>query len=75
VVSVVVGLRKMSISSLEAFQMIDKSRKLTWSLASSVGLSCRLRCMELRVLCCGVRVGAGGIVNYHKLSTDISTHQ
>jgi len=47
VVSVVVGLRKMSISNWEAFLMIDKSRKLTRSLASSVGLSCRLRCMEL----------------------------
>ena len=46
-VSVVVGLRKMSISSWEAFLMFDRSRKLTQSLASSVGLSCRLRCMEL----------------------------
>ena len=45
-VSVVVGLRKMSISSWEAFLMIDKSRKLTRSLASTVWLSCRLRCME-----------------------------
>jgi hypothetical protein len=26
--------------------MIDKSRKLTRSLASTVWLSCRLRCME-----------------------------
>ena len=46
-VSMVMGLRKMSISRWEAFLMIDKSRKLTRSLASSVGLSCRLRCMEL----------------------------
>ena len=46
-VSVVVGLQKMSISSWEAFLMIDKSRKLTRLLVSSVGLSCRLQCMEL----------------------------
>ena len=46
-VSVVVVLQKMSVSSLEVFQMIDKSRKLSRSLPSSVGLSCRLRCMEL----------------------------
>ena len=56
-VLVVVGLRKMLISSWDVFLMIDKSRKLIWSLASSVGLSCRLQCY-------GVRVGAGGIVNY-----------
>ena len=46
-VSVVVGLRRMSILSWEAFLMIDKSRKLTRSLASSVGLSSRLRSVEL----------------------------
>ena len=40
--------------------MIDMSRKLTQSLASSVGLSCRLQCME----CYGIRVGKGGIINY-----------
>jgi hypothetical protein len=42
VVSVVVGLRKISISSWEAFLMIDRSRKLIQSLDSSVGFSCRL---------------------------------
>jgi len=46
-VTVVVGLRKTSISIWEAFLMIDKSRKLTRSLATSFGLSCSLRCVEI----------------------------
>ena len=35
--------------------MIDKSRKLIRSLASTVGLSCRLRCMELEY--CALTLG------------------
>jgi hypothetical protein len=42
VVSMVVGLRKVSISSWESFLMIDRSRKLIWPLDSSVGFSCKL---------------------------------
>ena len=44
---VVVGIRKMSIKVWDAFLMIDRSRKSTRSLSSSVGLSGRLRCMKL----------------------------
>jgi hypothetical protein len=47
VVSVVVGLQKISVSSWEVFLMIDKSKKLTRLLDSSVGFSCKLECMEL----------------------------
>jgi hypothetical protein len=56
VVSVVVGFLNMSISSCWAFRMKCRSRKLTWLLASSVGESCMLLCMELacRVMVSGL---------------------
>ena len=44
---VVVGLRKMSISRYGVFIMISKSRKLTYTLVSWVGLSCMLLWIEL----------------------------
>jgi len=42
-----VGLWNMSISIWEYFLMIRRSRKLIWLLDSSVGVSCRLLCVEL----------------------------
>ena len=47
VVSVIVSLRYTSISNWWDFLMIGRSRKLIWLLDSSVGVSCRLLCMEL----------------------------
>ena len=45
VVSVVVGFLNMSISRLEEFLIIRRSRKLIHLLFSCVGLSCRLLCI------------------------------
>jgi hypothetical protein len=45
VVSVVVGLRKMSISRLDCFQIMRRSRKLIHPLLSYVGLSFMLVCI------------------------------
>ena len=45
--SVVVGLRKMSISRLGVFVMISKSRKLKYPLVSWVRLNCMLLWIEL----------------------------
>ena len=47
VVSVVVGLRKISVYNSEVFLNINRSRKLIRLLDSSVGFSSRLECMEL----------------------------
>jgi hypothetical protein len=44
---VIVCLQYTSISNWLVFLMMIKSRKLIWLLASSVGVSCRLLCMEL----------------------------
>jgi len=47
VVSVAVGLRKMSVSKLVAFLMITRSKKLIHPLVSGAGLSCKLLCIVL----------------------------
>jgi hypothetical protein len=67
VVLVVVGLRKMSISRWASFLMIDRSKNLIWPLDSSVGFSCRQRCMEFGVLCYSVRIGVGGVLDYENV--------
>ena len=61
VVSVVVGLRYTSFSNWWDFMMISKSRKLIWLLDSSVGVSCRLLCMELA--CCTIVSGSVWVVS------------
>jgi hypothetical protein len=62
VVSVVVGLRKMSISRLGVFLMISKSRKLTYPLVPWVGLSCMLLWIELAY--CSIALGLVRVESY-----------
>ena len=56
VVLVLVGLRYTSVSNWWAFLMMIRSRKLILFLASSVGVSSRLLCMDLA--CCTIVSGS-----------------
>ena len=60
---VVVGLQKMSISRYGVFLMISKSRKLTYTLVSWVGLSCMLFWTDLSY--CRIAFGLVCVESYN----------
>jgi len=62
VISVVVGLRNMSISRLDDFRIISRSRKLMHPLFSYVGLSFLFVCIWF--MCVLMRSGCVLLVSY-----------
>jgi len=64
VVSVVVGLRKISISNLGVFLMIDVDEEVDSVVGFQRGVELQAVVHGATVLCYGVKIGAGGVVDY-----------